>query len=385
MRGLHQCLVAEIHWPEDPIVPADTPSSSDNLSQRNLLYDEAPNPGGFASHLVHHTFELKPSMMQLPPHSLQGLAAQGLALDSITAGHAFLPPDELVIDWGNLPRDSHVVFYMPQVDVDEVLRYASRRQGPPILSKAGEHTIRCKVTDVAFIPIPGGLPNTIAGLVSVQLPPNIKNGQKFSFVLRQVSGGTRQAATKARKILGTTQFDIRVKTEAKILPFLTRKFSVLKHIASTIPQDNRWHPVFVRYLSEMSDRIRAMGVDPNGIAPTTDGSGTPAGWPYPFPDTGGRVGRICELVYDECGRLDGFVLEECRCKKKQLCICWLYKLWCCILRLFCRPCGPRRYFKLCDGSIAEVARRACKERRMVTVYPALKDRGAAAGVVVHCC
>lgn len=373
-RGLHQCLVAEIHWQGDPINPGDTPASSDNLAQRNLLYDEAPNPGGFASHLVHHTFELKPSLAPFPPHTLAGLGPQ---ISAPTVGHApNVPADELVIDWGNLPRDSHVVFYMPQVDVDAVLRYASQRHGPANLSKAGDHAIRCKVTDIGFIPIPGALANTIAGLVSVQLPPNIKTGQKFSIVLRQVSGGTK-------RVLGATQFDIRVKTEAQILPRLTRNLSVLKYIAQRIPTDNRWYPVFSRYLEELGDRVRSMGVDPNGIAPTTTGSGKRDDWPYPFPDTGGHVGSICELIYDGCGRFQGFVLEECRWKA--CCTSCLRRLWCCLLRLFCRPCGKRSFYKTCDGEIEAIARRACAEHRAVTVYPDPKDRHAVFRLIMHCC
>ena len=37
MRGLHQCLVAELHYTLDPIDQFATPTSSDNLSQRNLV------------------------------------------------------------------------------------------------------------------------------------------------------------------------------------------------------------------------------------------------------------------------------------------------------------------------------------------------------------
>ena len=48
-----------------------------------------------------------------------------------------------------------MTLYLPQVDVDEVLRYAARRQSPGNLAKAGEHTLTCRVTDVGFIPIPG--------------------------------------------------------------------------------------------------------------------------------------------------------------------------------------------------------------------------------------
>ena len=47
------------------------------------------------------------------------------ATPAATGAAARLHPDELVIRWGNLPRDIHVTLYIPQVDVDEVLRYAA--------------------------------------------------------------------------------------------------------------------------------------------------------------------------------------------------------------------------------------------------------------------
>jgi hypothetical protein len=141
MRGLHQCLVAELHYTLDPIDQFATPTSSDNLSQRNLGLDAVPNPGGAATRLAHHTFEIKPSPTPFPP------VEAPTTLAAVARHH----PDELCIAWGNLPRDSHVTLYLPQVDVDEVLRYAARRQSPGNLAKAGEHTLTCCLTDVSFI------------------------------------------------------------------------------------------------------------------------------------------------------------------------------------------------------------------------------------------
>jgi hypothetical protein len=166
MRGLHQCLVAEIHYQPDPIAAGATPGSSDNLAQRNLLLDESDNPGGFASHLVHHTFEIKPSPFKLPAAAPRGGSA-------VTAR---LHPDELAIDWGNLPRDSQVTFYLPQIDVDETLRYAGFRNGPAHLRRAGAGALQCKVADVSFIPIPGPFTTNLAGLMKRPAPARRDQG-----------------------------------------------------------------------------------------------------------------------------------------------------------------------------------------------------------------
>ena len=337
MRGLHQCLVAEIHyWPEDEIPAFATPVSSDNLSQRNLIFDEAPNPGGFGSHLVHHTFELKASPVQT-----SGPAGGS---EAGAAARRRLHPDELVIDFGNLPRDSHVVLFMPQVDVDEVLRLAAERQGPPLLSRAGDHAIRCKVTDMCFVPIPKTAAPTIAGLATVQLPPNLTKGQRFSIVLRQVDG-------RKLRVIGTTQFDILIKTESEILPRLTRNLGVLKHIALSIPESNRWVPVFERYIGEMGDRVRALGGDPDAVPALPGGD-------RPRPEAGGERGKVRDLVYDCFGDFEGFVLETCE---------------------------GRFFYRSCDRGLEEVARRACRDGSPVTVRPSPEDRRRPLRVIVHCC
>lgn len=299
MRGLHQCLVAEIHYTEDPLLPGDTPASSDNLAQRNILFDYSDNPGSFAAHLVHHTFEFKPS-----PFSFEQSV---LAPNRFGSTAARLHPDELVIDWGNLPRDSLVTFYMPQVDAQAIVRAGAARQSPGNLVVAGPGTIRCKVTDIGFIPLPGPLPRNIAGLMTVQLPPGVPYGRTYRVVVRQVGG-------REHKVLGTTEFRIEVRRAEQIIGRLRHDLAVLKHISLSIPQSNRWHPVFQRYLAELGDRVRAMGGDPEAVDPNPYGTGGPAG------GGGGNgkdgkvrcvTGDIGALHYGCCGGFEGFTLVNC--------------------------------------------------------------------------
>jgi len=300
MRGLHQCLIAEIHYTPDPILPNDTPGSSDNLAQRNILFDDSDNPGGFAAHLVHHTFELKPSPVSFD--------------QTVHAPHRFavsasrrLHPDELVIDWGDLPRESLVTFYMPQVDAREIVRAGAARQSAGNLLAAGPDVLRCKVSDVGFIPIPGPLSQTIAGLMTVQLPPGVPYGKSYRVVLRQVSGRTF-------KVLGTTEFRIQVKEAEELLPGFIHKLAVLKHIALSIPEDNRWYPVFQRYLAELGDRVRAFGGDPEAVRPNPHGTGGRPGGDGDGRDEGTRLcatGEVTALHYGCCGGLEGFTLSDC--------------------------------------------------------------------------
>jgi hypothetical protein len=296
MLGLHQCLVAEIYYELDPTPSGATPGSSDNLAQRNILFDFSDNPGSFSAHLVHHTFELEPSPFPFPQANLE--EQPGSVLTSR------LHPDELVIDWGELPRDSLVTFFMPQVDADEIVRAAAMRQSPGNLEAVGASTVRCKVTDVGFMPIPGPLEQAIAGLVSVQLPPGVPYGKTYKIVLRQVSGRTY-------RVLGTTEFRIQVLNAQELLPQFLHNLAVLKHIAQPIPVDNRWHPIFQRYLSELGERIRAFGGDPESVRPSPHGHGT---GPRELPEEEEvemSVGKVSRLFYDCFGKFEGFELRDC--------------------------------------------------------------------------
>ena len=59
IRGMHQCLVAEVSFAGNPIPAGATPASNDNLAQRNLVIDESANPGEAPTRTVAHTLEIK--------------------------------------------------------------------------------------------------------------------------------------------------------------------------------------------------------------------------------------------------------------------------------------------------------------------------------------
>jgi hypothetical protein len=183
------------------------------------------------------------------------------------------------------------------------------RQSPGNLTAVAPDTIRCKVTDVGFMPIPGPYDQTIAGLLSVQLPPGVQSGSEYTVVMRQVAGRTF-------KVLGTTEFRIRVGHAAELLPGKLHDLSVLRYVSDAIPAGDRWVPVFDRYLSELEDRIRAFGGDPDDAVPSPTGHPSGADG-RPGDDDGdehadvcisGRVGR---LLYDCLGDFEGFELRRC--------------------------------------------------------------------------
>ena len=242
-----------------------------------------------------------------------------------------------------------MTFYMPQVDAGEIVRASALRQAPPNLKAVGPGTVSCKVTDVGFMPIPGPFQKTIAGLVSVQLPPGVPYGKTYKVVLRQVSGRTR-------KVLGTTEFRIKVGKAPELLPQFLHDLAVLKHIALSIPAANRWYPVFERYLAELGDRIRAFGGDPDAVRPSPAGD-TPREEPCEPDGRQPSPGRVVRLFYDCFGEFEGFELEDC---------------------------DECRYFASDECGIETVVLTACERRLRLTV---LYDRETCRPkrLVLHCC
>jgi hypothetical protein len=64
---------------------------------------------------------------------------------------------------------------------------------------------------------------------------------------------------RTRRILGSVEFAIPVTSAALILDREIRNLSILKHIGLTIPESNRWWPIFQRYLVFLGDRVDALG------------------------------------------------------------------------------------------------------------------------------
>jgi hypothetical protein len=173
-------------------------------------------------------------------------------------------PDELIVRWNNVPRDSTATFYFPEVGADEILALSALRQHPGVLSKVDEHTLACRLADITFIPLPGGRKGTLAGLMSLTLSPGVRTGRIYRLSVEQYSGVTR-------KTLGAFQMTIPVKTDPEILPKEIRKLSVLKYVQQGIPASNRWYSIFVRYLDQIAGRVRGLGGDPNAVKPSPDG------------------------------------------------------------------------------------------------------------------
>jgi hypothetical protein len=312
----HQCLVAEIAFDPDPIDTGTQPFNSDKLAQRNISWSYVANPGEAASRQALEPFEVRPT----PP---------SLGADEL--------PDELMIDWTNVPVGQNAELYLPAVDADAVLQRAAELYRTLRLTRVDAHTIGCVTGGVSYIPLPKGSGNgaNFVGLISVNLPYGIKKGQNYTVIVRQLTNAAGSqpppppqiAAARSevvgptpifkwRRVLGTFQINIPVSTKELLLPREEQRLSIFRWIGEAMSPQRRWYPVFQRYLEGIANRVRGLGGDPTEIlpSPTGDGGHKP---PVPKPPPVSKplekrlrfTGKIAGLIFDRFGDFEGFLLN----------------------------------------------------------------------------
>ncbi len=269
IRGLHQCLVAEIAFDPDPIPQGISPAASDKLAQRNLAIVQSSNPGNPASHRIQHTFTME--------HSDPAAAPDGRL-------------DELMIDWGDVPAGSTATLYLPGLRAAEILDAAGRLFDLQTLRRLDDHTLTVRAGGgVTYVPIPPGSDLAPPGLLSVDLPAGLKAGQAFTIVVRQVTSrrvvvapppppigiasSVREGETTVveRQTIGAFQITVPVRTAEEMLEAEERALSVLRWIQRAIPIENRWALVFRRYVHEIANRVAGLGGEPDEIGPSPSG------------------------------------------------------------------------------------------------------------------
>ena len=136
IAGYHQCLVAEINYEDDFILPGQTPLTTDNLAQRNLAMVSVANPGlEDITRTAQTSVDVKPS--DTPTQILlQPATGQG---SSVTSQR--FRADTLVFSRNNLPAGTIVELYLPDVSIDDVSH--SPRCGTARPCSSASTTTRC--------------------------------------------------------------------------------------------------------------------------------------------------------------------------------------------------------------------------------------------------
>jgi hypothetical protein len=249
----------------------------------------------------------------------------------------------MVIDWGNTPLGSTASIYWPQVQAIDVIRSARLLYGIEQFSLSDAHTLQCKIGGgLTYLPIPTGVGENFAGLLTIDLPPNVVKGQEFNIVVRRyatrrvssrasgverlqaaaaVHTASAQAASVAppatvqrnwRYAVGTFQIKIPVASESELLAPEETTYAILLWRLGQLSATSRWYPVMLRYVDYIGARVNAMGGNTNNIKPSPHGVIVPSGGGLPLPSPPSlaeeHTGKIIGVVYDRFGDFDGFFL-----------------------------------------------------------------------------
>lgn len=307
LRSWHNCLVAEILLDGDPTRPGAGPGDSDNLAQRNLSIIGLENPGLSASRTAMHSFEIAPSRAKkgevfANPNRPGGSVPGDTGFIAANRGPRF--PDELFFDWPDLPADTRVTLYFSDIDTAEIEELLSSRVSPPAFTILDEHTLRFRIGDCAWLPIPAGREVRIPVLVSIELPDGIIEGQVYRATIRQVDG-------RANKVVGSITIEMPVSKAAFLRPEAERQLSFMGHILTTLSPSDRWRPIFERLVAHLGSRVDALGGNSSQVEPNPDGTGKPyepINWEPgdPFPPKGFGTGGT-----GGAGHVDGDCKEDC--------------------------------------------------------------------------
>ncbi len=337
LPGTHHCIVAQIAYDQAPIPSGVSPMSWDQMAQRNLQVTAVDNPGPAETHRAPQTFDIRPS------RAIGGVLG--------------IPPDELMIDWGNVPRGSVCSIFWPGVSAAEVISLARAWGGASGLSMSDTNTLTLTVeSGVSYLPIPTGAGQNFAGLLSLELPVGIRTGQEFEVLVRRVStkfgrkvapppaspalnaapqrtqrarkkaatseaatvleDNQREALTSWRYIVGSFIVRIPVSTGEKMLLPEEITLAIMKWRLVHQSPGNRWAPVLKRYIEYLSARLDGIGGDASQVPPSL----TWVPKPTSSKDHDGahdhrrereQCGKVAEVLFDCHGEFEGFVLEGC--------------------------------------------------------------------------
>jgi hypothetical protein len=258
-------------------------------------------------------------------------------------------PDELMIEWGDVPAGAEAEVYLPDADADHILALAAQLYTTHRLTKADAHTIRCHTDGITYVPIPSGGDVSLPSLFTINLPAGVRKGDVHTVAVRQVTSaaaisreveaaevpararrgrrapaqatlaaldGTAaaQRLTRWRRVIGAFHVNIPVGTRHELLAGEERLLSVLRWIELSIPVEDRWYLVFRRYVEQIAHRVHDLGGDPTLVKPDPNGIWHVEHRPgEPGEEAGERLisftGKVSALVYDRFGDFVGFRLD----------------------------------------------------------------------------
>jgi hypothetical protein len=227
-------------------------------------------------------------------------------------------PDELMIDWGGVPKGATASIYLPAVSADQIVAAGTKLYGAQRLTATDSHTVALDATDVSYVPVPAGATGNFAGLLTLELPSGLTLDGRYTVLVRQLSNIARPDVDRlsrvlpGRKVIGGFQIAVQIESARQLLTPVERSLAFYRWILATLRRDSRWYPVIERYVSEIALRVTGLGGDAGAITASSTGA-LPGDSQRPGkltgPDHHESSGKIEELIFDRFGDFEGFRLE----------------------------------------------------------------------------
>jgi hypothetical protein len=278
---------------------------------------------------IPQTFECNPTSPELP---------------------ATVLPDELMIDWVGVPEGATATIFLPSAEADQIAATASKLYGGQRITRTDAHTVSVDASGISYIPLPAGSNGRNTGLLTLELPPGMRQGHRCTVTVRQVTSVSRRPANNdaraasaqsryARRVTGVFQLTVVIQAADALLVTEERSLAFFRWILATLAPSNRWYPVMQRYVAEIARRVNGLGGDASQIEPSPSGA-----VPHSSPSTAHTrwEGKIADLIYDRFGDFEGFILET--------------------------EAGDHASFHSRERHVADLARWTWQERIRVTVF-----------------
>ncbi len=340
----HVCMVVEVNYDGDVTPNGADPFSSDNLAQRNLVILKSDNPGGPITHQVQHSFEIftgertrkrdvrvllaaAPVVEEFPrfitsakfDELLRSEAVMDAVLKHGHHGHmeppgehhiaAVLPRiqqenplvfdaadwssrndlfDELMIVWNDLPEDSTATVYFPNFNCENIVNLRNLRHAPANVRILDSNRLQLAVGGITYLPVPAGQNARIPGIIAIDLPERVRNGQRWTVDVVQLRGEDGRSTGAFQVVVEVTKAELMAADELATLKLMFDRLSLL-------PKTHSWRPILEERVRYLRDRSKALA-DAAG-QPWTD----PTVWHDPdtngtHPLAGSKVRVVLERI-----------------------------------------------------------------------------------------
>ena len=172
-----------------------------------------------------------------------------------------------MINWGNIPIGTTASIYWPGVKAIELINAATIKYGKHQLEKVDEHTLQIPVGGITYIPVPASTGAILPGLISVFMPEGELKEKLYNVVVHQLTHTKPEDQDQAKKmqIIGSFQITIKVMPEAGLLAAEESALRIMHNIRQKRDRKSKWFPVLERYISQIAERVKGLGGDPDRI------------------------------------------------------------------------------------------------------------------------